>query len=772
MITHYLKVAVRNLMKYKTQTVVSIVELAIGFACFALSTMWIRYEMSYDTRYDGSERLYILYTKTVFEESGYTTSHNAYPFVNLLRNEFPEVEEAFACLYWQNEEIKAPEGEGIKVPQLIADSCFFSMFEIELLDGSMEFLEVDEQVALTEQTAKRLFGTTDVVGKKIIEDDKERTVCAVLKDLEHSNFSFGIWNESGYYRKTFWDNWTAGGNHIVIKLRKGVDAEAFEKKLNASTITGENMNRPVFASTQLMPLSDYHYSDINPQKSVKFEYLIMFSAAGGLVILCSLINYLSLFITRMNIRRKEIALRKVCGSSVWGLLGLFSTEYFLMLLGAGLMGMCFVELAYRPFAEISGVTGGFYLESLYYYVVIMCVSLLLMVPFVLRRTPARQQGNDIAFRKFNIVFQLVVGILFIFCMSVIMKQLYHLKNVDLGWERKNIASFPFIYPNKELDEIADKLKAMSCTREVLSEQWGLLPTGAQMSLPLKGWEGGPDSTANFDIKVLPIGKEVVEFYQLKLIDGVTEINKNGEESEVLINEAGAKALGLHDPVGKELYLNKGKLRIVGYIKDFHITSPTVAAPPTLMIGKDGFMGFGFGGGHTLVKYHEGKWPELKQQVEEMFTRDYPHVNYRMVNVEDEYNKYLESEQLLLKLLGFVAVVCMLISAFGIFSLITLSCEQRRKEIAIRKVNGARVEDILRMFGNEYLRMLVIASVIGFPISYFLMKSWLQNYVMQTSISWWIYASIFLLLALVIALCIGWRVWKAARQNPAEVVKSE
>ena len=148
-------------------------------------------------------------------------------------------------------------------------------------------------------------------------------------------------------------------------------------------------------------------------------------------------------------------------------------------------------------------------------------------------------------------------------------------------------------------------------------------------------------------------------------------------------------------------------------------------------------------------------------------------NYlRLFNEEEEYDKYLRSENTLMKLLSFVSLVCILISLFGIFSLVTLSCEQRRKEIAIRRVNGAQVYHILQLFFREYLFLLVLAVIIAFPVGYFLMKQWIAQYVRQTSIEVWIYVAVFGVTGLFILLCIGCRVWKAARQNPAEVIKSE
>lgn len=221
-------------------------------------------------------------------------------------------------------------------------------------------------------------------------------------------------------------------------------------------------------------------------------------------------------------------------------------------------------------------------------------------------------------------------------------------------------------------------------------------------------------------------------------------------------------------------MNEGDSKtIVGVVKDFHAVAPTIQVRPIMLIGKHGFANkFWAGTGDILVKFHEGKWKELKSGVEELFSQSYPDVGYKLVNVEEEYNEYLKSENVLMKLLSFVSMVCILIAAFGIFSLVTLSCEQRRKEIAVRKVNGATIKDILVMFVKEYLLLLIIASVIAFPIGYALMKQWLQSYVKQTSIDAWIYLVIFAGIAFIIAICIGWRVWQAARQNPAEVIKSE
>lgn len=772
MIQHYFKIAFRNILKYKTQSIISILGLAVGFTCFALANLWIHYEMTYDAYHEGADRMYILCKESVFGVNGYSTSM-PYPASTLLKNDFPEVEAACAYTRWvQKVDLKANDCT-VETNNIQADSCFMKMFNISILAGSRDFMYSNDKIALTEDMAMRLFGSTDVLGKEVKNyNDDTLTICAILSNLDHSNLSFGYWEQGEYFRR--WQNdWSNGSFEIIIKLRKGTDPIAFQKKLAANETKADPRDpRRVFEEIRLMPLNEYHYSSINRNQSFQFYYLILFSVAGGLVILCSLFNYLSLFITRMRIRGREIALRKVCGSSIGGVFILLSVEYLYIILLSGVLGMAFVETALPAFRKLSGISGNIYGESLLYFAGILLLSLLLLVPFAIRRSSTRNTGNKYALRKLSITFQLMIGILVTFCIIVMMKQIYYLTNTDLGWERKDIASINLLYPDNDFEAIADKIKQFSCTREVVSGHCCLLPQSSGLSQTFTNWDGKADAVKSIDMRCLWNCEKTVSFYNLKLLAG--EMVKSTETNKIMINESAVKALGMSDPIGKKLYQQTQASTIVGIIKDFHITAPTEPVQPYVLVARDILKGMGFsiGKGQILIKFHDGKWKELKNRIDSMFSREYPEVRYRLYNTEEEYAGYLKSEDALIKLLSFVAMVCVLIAAFGIFSLITLSCEQRRKEIAVRKVNGATIRDILIMFVKEYMLLLVIAGVIAFPVGYVLMKRWLENYVEQTVISAWIYFAIFGGIMIVIFACIGWRVWQAARQNPAEVIKSE
>lgn len=772
MIQHYFKIAFRNILKYKTQSIISILGLAVGFTCFALANLWIHYEMTYDAYHEGADRMYILCKESVFGVNGYSTSM-PYPASTLLKNDFPEVEAACAYTRWGQETDVKADGRVVRTCEMQADSCFMNMFNISVLSGSMDFMYSDEKIALTEDVAMRLFGSVDVLGKEVKNyNDDIKTVCAILANLNHSNVTFGCWGQGEYFRK--WQNdWYNGSFEIIIKLRKGTDPIAFQRKLAANETKADPRDpHGVFENIRLIPLDEYHYSSINRYKSFQFYYLILFSVAGALVILCSLFNYLSLFITRMRIRSREIELRKVCGSSIGGVVILLFIEYLYIILLSGILGMALVEMALPAFKKMSGVSGNIYGESLLYFVGILLLSLLLLVPFAIRRSHIRNTGNKYMLRKVSIAFQLAIGLLVTFCIIVMMKQIYYLTNTDLGWERKNIASINLLYPDKDFETIADKIKQFSCTKEVITGHCCLLPKSSGFSQSFKNWDGKEDGMKSIDMLSLWNCEKIVSFYNLQLLEG--EMVKPTETNKIMINESAVKALGMSEPIGKKLYLDNRAWTITGIIKDFHITAPTEPIQPYTLITEDILKnsGFSIGKGQILIKFHDGKWKELKNRIDSIFTYEYPEVRYKLYNTEEEYTGYLKSEDALIKLLSFIAIVCMLIAAFGIFSLVTLSCEQRRKEIAVRKVNGAAIKDILLMFVKEYMLLLIIASVIAFPVGYVLMKRWLENYVEQTVISAWIYFAIFGGIMIVIFACIGWRVWQAARQNPAEVIKSE
>ena len=252
------------------------------------------------------------------------------------------------------------------------------------------------------------------------------------------------------------------------------------------------------------------------------------------------------------------------------------------------------------------------------------------------------------------------------------------------------------------------------------------------------------------------------------------LNDFSTREDIIINESLARKLGwsAQEAIGKIIRTNAYEQKIVGVVKDCHFGPPTSKMLNVAFIADD-MTGMCFWNTSVFFKYKEGTWPECKRALEEMCAEEKAMGEvFHIYNEEETYNAYLRAEDMLTRLLTFASVVCVFIAIFGIYSLVTLTCEQRRKEIAIRKVNGANVKDILLMFFREYLVMLLIAAMVAFPVTYAIVKRWIEGYIRQMDISIWPFLLVFMGLLVVVIISISWRVWKAANENPADVVKSE
>ncbi|MDH6312969.1 ABC-type multidrug transport system fused ATPase/permease subunit [Parabacteroides sp. PFB2-10] len=767
---HYIKVAWRNLLRYKTQSIISIVGLAVGFACFVLASIWIRYELTYDAFHQDAERIYMVRQFSGHHSSG-VSQQTPYPLAEYLRNNFPEVETSGNCRY--SEYSYNHNNEELTPFCFVTNKQFLQIFPMQILKGTDDFLiEKSDNIAITEQFAKRLFPHEDPLGKTLLTGgNNEKTIVAILKDWPgHSNMPFETVMSDRLLAEWGFMAW-----YTFIKIKEGVDVEAFREKLEQLEI--HYAEGSVYKDLLITPINKIRYEKPIRETSFHFNHLVWFAIAGGLLVICALFNYLNLFLIRINIRSRELGLRKVCGSSNLNLLWLFSVEYFLTLFGAIFIGMICIEILFPLFKDVSEITANrfsIYLEALTYSILLSLVFFLVsLIPiYYFRKTSldqmmkgGRKGRGKRSFQQIGILCQLIISIGIIFCSVVLMKQIHHLRTVEMGIARENRA-VARVYPG--LEAFTDQLKQKPCITEVYAgKEPPLLPVTANISMSISQWEGKQEAAPNVTFHLYDCSRAYFDFYGFKLIAG--SIPDDGDAQHVLINETAVKAMRLENPVGKMIEWDSGKI-IAGVIQDFFIASPTEPIY-SMLFGFDTSYG-GPSSFSVLFQYAPGSWKECKQQIGDIIAANPTIQSFSITNMEEEYDKMLASENALIRILDFISVICILISLFGLFSLVTLDCEKRRKEIAIRKVNGADIQTIFGMIWKKYMLLLCLAMGIAFPIGYLIMKRWIESYVMQASIDWWIYVAIALFMALTILLCVGWRIYKAARTNPAETIKTE
>ncbi|MBE6283518.1 MAG: FtsX-like permease family protein [Mediterranea massiliensis] len=789
MIAHYLKVAVRNLLKYKVQSIISIVGLAIGLATFALSSIWLKYELTYDTHWPDAERIYEVGR---LEEGKIDKFENIHALrdINPLKEQYPEIEEVCAVvssLIYIN---------GEYVPHLNVDTAYTHIFPLTILEGTDQFIYAKDMAAITEGAALRLFGTTDVLGDTINGYPNALTICAILKDGDnHTDYPYEV--VSSIYNKP--DVEDIYLSKFFIKLFPNTDVEAFNEKLKQHKVEytstlGNGTTTKYFRDNPLTiaPLSEIHYTHNRGSDAIRLEHIRMFNVVGLVVVICALLNYLILYVIRLYIRRREMTLRRVHGAGEGSLLRMTMTELLLLIGISTCFGLLITELLFAPFKEIAKIdesSGFLYRESAIYMGMVILLSLLLSGVMLLlqqRRShrasllPIASSGGIFTFRRVAMGVQLFISIFVLFATFTLQKQLRQLHHSDdMGINLDVIMAEGWTMwaerPTEEIDGVMEEIPYINYYK---TEHYPFDARAIIYGSTSIRFVNERDEEQTIKGTVYRISHDAYRVYGLQVVAGEIPAESNVENG-CWINESFATQMGITptEAIGLSIdasYHGPGIIR--GVIKNISI-SPIIPSPPGVYIisANDEI---GMGGFNYRLRFLTSDIKDMKvleDSVTNHLKRKYPNeenLSMDFYTIGEDIERALQSERVLMKLLGIASGVCIFITLFGIFSMVSLTCERRRKEMAIRKVHGARIRDIIGLFAKEYGILLLLSAAVAFSVGYAVMKQWLQTYVIQTTISWWIYVAILAAVTLMIVLCVGYRVWKAANENPADVVKSE
>ena len=788
MITHYLKVAVRNLLKYKTQTIISILGLAVGFVCFALSAFWIEYESTYDHYRKDVEQLYMIRTNDGLSE-GKISSRITYIFGTHLKDNFPEIE--IAAPFNISQERIELNGKHEEIMFSSADDAWMDLMDIRIIEGNRNFMDPqnNSEIGITQEQAEKWFGNENPIGKEIKFARSTKTICAIVSaNNTHTNFPFSLIGNSETGKTWWYWSW-----NILVKVKPDTDIEKLEAKINANLpkeINEVNSRRKTGVNRiYLTPVktlrSAKDYLD-EKEAIITLNYIIYFSVAGGLIILCAIINYLALFVNRMRVRQREMGLRMLHGASLRSLIGMLTIEFLTLLVCAIFVSCMIIEISIGSFTHLASIDtpnsfiyGKSILSVCIISIILLAASIALLYFMHYRgmRLSIRQAENrqtSVLIRKGSMILQLFVCLSFIIGTILMNQQINHLRTQDLGLSYENRACFVQGGSNVDMSKWKEKIQRLPMVTEVLQNYYHPLISKTVLIEQIDKWEGNEEALEYpIPCNGYLATEEYFNYYDITLLAGKWLDNLSTKE-EIIINESLANKFGwsAEEAIGKHIYQSYITYTVIGVIKDCHYGPPTSKMLNTSFIADD-TTGMIFWNTGVCFKYKEGTWAQCKQALEAMCAEEKSAGEvFYIYNEEETYNSYLRSEDMLTRLLSFASIVCVFIAVFGIYSLVTLTCEQRRKEIAIRKVNGAKVKDILFMFFREYLTMLAASALIAFPVTYAIVKQWIQGYIRQMELNIWPFIGVFMGLLLVVIISIYWRVWKAANENPAEVEKSE
>lgn len=764
MIQHYFTVAIRNIFRYKRQSIKSLLGMAISFACVSLAVYWNHYEVSFDSFHHNIDRIYS--ARMLNPELNQIFGISGDIIVQLKRN-YQEVEKACGIrsrtvdITDSNKNLLFPE-ESVSLVETTPD--VFDIFDFDWIAGNVQtVISGVNKVAISETIANKITKGSPL-GFKLLIDKQLYEVSGIYKTwTTHSNLKPDI-----LYIVPELDE--KSSSSIFTLLRAGIDVDKFVQKIGKDTI---NYRFNSWQYPQVLnlwtPLKALHYTYPENERNVHMRDVYLFTGFAVLLSLCALLNYLTLFISRIRTRGRDMALRMMCGSSTGQLCMLLMTEYFILLFTSLLVSMLFIEISIPSFINLSGVAverSSIYKGCGYLLFFILIFSLLLsLIPiFYFKRKVLRIQIDAVpiclvnnGFRLTTVCLQLTVSIFFMFCTTMIMKQIHHLLYTDMNLERKQIG---VVHCQVGANRIMDILSQIPAVKEKVPLFDVLFPYTDKSSSLLHSWEGKAADTPPISYQITRINDSIAHFYDVKLKEGAQRFDL--QEKECFINETFARKMEVDNPIGKQLQFY-GVIK--GIVYDFQSQSPTSPTPPIIFCSTH----FAFEPPNVVFKYR-GNYSAVEQSIRKIFERE--GITYSLNDCEAEYRKLLQPEHNIMKLLGVLYVVSLLMALFGIYALVVQDCEKHRKGIAIRKVYGAHVINILSLFFKQYIQQIIVAAIIAFPIGYWVIKHWLERYTLQTEISLWVFLFVIFSTVLLVILCVGWNVWKTANENPADVIRKE
>jgi len=791
MLQNYFKIAWRNLIRNKAFSIINMSGLALGMACSMLIMLWVQDERNTDAFHANGKRLYQVYERNYFDgkvEAGYSTQ-------GLLAEELKRVIPEIA--YASGLEPAAPSGTlnnfeaGEKINKMsgaYAGADFFTMFSYPLLQGkAATALTTSEAVAISRQMASVFFGSPEkAIGQTIrFENKDELVVTAVYEDMPANSSMRADFLRSwvAFVKENKWANhWGNTDPLTFVQLRKGADAAKTEAKIKDFIFRYQAKDKSFYAELALQPYAEkYLHSNFKNGRleGGRIEYVQLFTLVAVFILLIACINFMNLATARSTRRAKEVGLRKVIGAMRSSLIWQFIGEAMLLTFFSMAIAVVLVYALLPAFNTLTGKQLSIPVTKPVFWIAL--VSLLAVTGFVAGSYPAlflsslkpvkvlkggvRFGRAATWFSKGLVVFQFTLSILLIVGMMVIYRQMDYIQTKNLGYDRDNLVYIPIE---------GELISKYTLFKEEISKQPGISsvskmrnsPTVIGHHTPSISWPGkDPQLSISFADAV--VGYDFVKTMKLQLKEGRDFSPAFGTDSaSYIINETAAKRMGLQDAVGQTTIWGQRTGKIIGVLKDFHFNSMHDAIEP-LIIRLDEKWGWG-----TILVRTTGKTREAIASLEATCKTLNPKIPFTYQFSDQEFTKLYRSEQMVSRLSDYFAFLAIFISCLGLFGLATFTAVQRTKEIGVRKVLGASVPDIVSMFSGQFIKLVLIALLLAFPIAWYAMNQWLQNFEYRIRIEWWMFAVTAVVTVCIALLTVSYQSIKAALSNPVKSLRTE
>jgi putative ABC transport system permease protein len=808
MFKNFLLITLRNLLRDKIFLILNLLGLSIGIAGSILILLYVRHELSYDKFHRNANGIYRVNTRARLEGKDLSVSVSAPPQARVFKEEFPEIIDATRFYFPEERKVTYNQVTYHEKKFFYADSNFFEMFNFPLQKGNPKTaLQNPNSVVLTEEIASKLFGKDEPIGKNIILDNNQvLQVTGVARNLpDNTHFRFDYLASLNSLDMSKSEIWLILNVETYIRLPEKYPADSLEAKFVLlmdkyvipqvqQFLRIKETNYKEFEASGnkyqyvLQPLSDMHLDSefrLGYEQGTSKVYVYFFSIVAVFLLFIACINFMNLSTAKYSYRSKEVGIKKVVGSSRRQLIRQFLAESMIITVIAVVIALTMVELLLPSFGQFTGK----YLEIGYlnhWYAIPSLVALTLIIGILSGSYPAfylssfkpaeiiqskiHNGSAKIQLRSILVVVQFTITIILLISTFIVSSQNKFLRNKRLGFNKQNIL---VVRNTGDLGEQSESF------RQQMLKIPGVKNASRSWTIPGEG----------FGVSALQIqGDSLMKLYSFEMVNGDYDfINtldikvKAGrafsreyttDNQSILINEKAVTALGLKQPIGTRLLApnNQGGqdvLEIIGVFEDVNYKTLHQKIEPMLIgLNMDNSQQY------TIVKLGNENIEHTMKQIEETWDSFIREQAIEYFFLDENFDNLYRAEIKAGRIFTVFSILSIFVTCLGLLGLSAFTALKRTKEIGIRKVYGAPVQVILRLLSRETIILITISSIIAWPVVYYIMYRWLQNFAYRTSISLWIFlasSSIGLVIALVVVV---YQSLRAARMNPVEALKYE
>lgn len=790
-------------MKSKTFSLINILGLTIGLTSFLLIALYVFDELTFDSFHTSADNIYrIVETQTSAEGKESKIAGVPFQLTEKVKSDLPEVKNMARLVSIGRANISTAENAtAFYEDYWVANPGFLTTFDFVLLKGDrLTALSVPHSVIVTEEMAKKLFGTIEVMGRAI-NADRDSVPCKITGILKNfptnSHISFNLCFSEGSFADRGFRNYTATDwnssffpTYVLVDNKANVHKTA--AKITALVKANQKDKITGTRNFSLQPLKDIHFYSNDIERSLgrngNVTYIYVFTIIAFFVLLIACINYMNLTTARFTNRAKEIAVRKVAGASRKNLTWQFFSEAFMVTFIALIFAFVLVKLLLPSFNSFTEKQLSLGLTTDYriwvgIVLIVVIVGLLSGVypalfqsgfkPLQLLKSRFNTGKSNLHMRQSLVVFQFSLSIIMIVATAVVYLQMKYVNTKDLGFNREQLVVIDINSGKirRAAETIKTELGKLSQVKDVavstrVPGEWKDIP-----KTPVKN--GHITSTEGSEMYFFGADEQFLTTYQIPLIKGRNFLPGSiADSSAVIINKTAAKELGIDEPLEQLVTFPQVEgltVRVIGIVEDFHFQSlREPIAPVVLGYKKNPIQNIDY----FTARVAPGNPSETLKQMEAiLYGIDQKHL-FEYHFLDKQWDLFYREDKIRQSVFLMAAMLTIIIACLGLFGLATYAAQQRIKEIGIRKVLGASVTSIVGMLSKDFLKLVVVAAVVAFPVAWWVMHSWLQDFAFHINISWWIFVIAGGLAIMIALFTISFQAIRAAISNPVKTLRTE